>query len=334
MTTPQHSTTVLPWNEQEIGDLSGLTAVVTGGSAGVGLAVTERLARAGARVLIGARDLDRARAAADGVGGQVESAALDLEDPESVRSFAAWVRERTGGPDGGGVDLLVNNAGISNPEFGLARATRVERQFAVNHLGHFALTGLLLPLLVVAEGPRAGGARVVTVSSSLYEHAPLDLSRLADPEGYSPGLGYVRSKLANVLFATELDRRLAATANATATATGDRDRTGARVRSLVAHPGLARTPMHDTYPSPETTEAVRQALAVSGRDPHDAVIGILHAALAPQVSPDAFYGPGGEPGTPSEHVTAEPLRALALDAELAAALWKASEQLSGVSYAQ
>lgn len=295
----------------ELIDLTGRTAVVTGGSAGIGRAITESLIRSGARVFVGARDADRAQAVAEeltaraGKPGAVEVHQLDLADLDSVRSFAGWVASRTDR-----IDLLFNNAGISNQEFHLASAG-VESQFAVNHLGHFALTGLLLPLLSAAYE-----ARVVTVSSGLYVHGQLDLSLLADKETYSPGGGYVRSKLANVLFATELEGRLRAA--------------GSRVRSFVAHPGLARTPMHERYPSPETTAAVQAALATMGREPEHAIAGIIYAATAPEADPASFYGPDGDLTDP--HVGVEPLAGPANASSLAADLWQTSIDLSGVGY--
>lgn len=309
--TPSSAT--VNWTPRDLGDLSGTTAVVTGGSIGIGQAVTAFLVRHGVRVLIGARDIVRAEASAQRLseharrGGTVEAASLDLADPASIRDFAVWVSRRSDQ-----LDLLVNNAGISNQEFRLT-VSGAEQQFAVNHLGHYALTGHLLPLM----SAHAAGARVVTVTSTLYSQAMLDLTLLADKASYHPGVAYLRSKLANVLFATELDRRLR--------------RSGSRVRSTVAHPGLARTPMHDSYPSEQTTHMVKSALAQMGRDPEDAITGILYAATSPHARPHLLYGPGGDTTTP-QHVTADPLQGPADDLELAGALWKISSALANVSY--
>jgi NAD(P)-dependent dehydrogenase (short-subunit alcohol dehydrogenase family) len=268
--------TSISWTLDDLGDLTGTTAVVTGGSRGVGQAVASLLRAAGAVVLTGARrDAD---------------AALDLADPGSVRAFADWVRSHTGR-----VDVLINNAGISNQPFSLARSG-VEEQFAVNHLGHFLLTHELLPLL--------DGGRVVTVSSAMYPLGRLDLSALAEP--IDPGAAYVRSKLAGVLFALELDRRVPG------------------VRSLLAHPGLADTSMHDTYPDGATAAMVRAALAESGRTPEAASVGIAYAATATVASPGLFYGPDGDRLRPT--VAAEPLTVD--DPQLAGALWEASERLT------
>jgi NAD(P)-dependent dehydrogenase (short-subunit alcohol dehydrogenase family) len=278
------TSTTIDWTLADLPDLSGATAVVTGASRGLGRAVADLLTRAGATVLTGAR-----------TGGTP----LDLADPASVRDFAAGVASRTDR-----LDLLVNNAGISNQPFGLA-PTGVERQLAVNHLGHFALTDALLPLLTRASG------RVVTVSSAMYPMGSLDLALLADEASYTPGGGYVRSKLANVLFATELDARLRAA--------------GSPVRSLLAHPGLADTAMHDTYPDAATTQMVRAALAEQGRAPEPASVGILYAATAPTVDAALLYGPDGDREKP--HVLADPVTGPALDRALAAELWDVSARL-------
>jgi NAD(P)-dependent dehydrogenase (short-subunit alcohol dehydrogenase family) len=279
------------WNSSVLPDLTGRTAVVTGVTRGIGRAVREALERAGATVLGGARTVD---------GAGVEL--LDLADLDTVRAFARWVRDRAEH-----VDLLVNNAAISNVPFSLT-ASGMESQFAVNHLGHFALTNLLLPLM-------SEDARVVTVTSAMYPMlGALDLAALADEASYSPGVAYVRSKAANVLFATELERRLRAS--------------GAGVRSLLAEPGLAATSMHDSYPDEGTTQAVRAALAESGRSASSASAGVLYAATAAEVDGFVVYGPVGDRETPD--VVATPVAGLGLDRELAAALWEQSAQLTGV----
>ncbi len=264
--------------------------MVTGVTRGIGRAVRKALERAGATVLGGARTVD-----GDGVG------VLDLADVEGVRAFAGWVGERAGQ-----VDLLVNNAAVSNVSFSLA-ASGVESQFAVNHLGHFALTNLLLPLM-------GDDARVVTVTSAMYPMLEaLDLAALADEASYSPGVAYVRPKAANVLFATELDRRLRAS--------------GLGVRSLLAEPGLADTSMHDSYPDDGTTQAVRAALAETGRAAGPASAGVLYAATAAEVDSSVVYGPAGDRETPD--VVATPVAGLGLDRELATALWERSAELTG-----
>ncbi|MEW2626225.1 SDR family NAD(P)-dependent oxidoreductase [Streptomyces sp. NPDC048106] len=279
------------WSSSALPDLTGRTAVVTGATRGIGRAVREALEKAGATVLGGARTVD-------GAGVEV----LDLADLGTVRAFARSVRERVGQ-----VDLLVNNAAISNVPFSLTPGG-TESQFAVNHLGHFALTHLLRPLM-------REGARVVTVTSAMYPMLDtLDLAALADEGSYSPGVAYVRSKAANVLFATELERRLRTS--------------GSGVRSLLAEPGLAATSMHDGYPDEGTTQAVRAALAETGRPASSASAGVLYAATAGEVDGFVVYGPVGDRETPD--VVATPIAGLGLDQELAAALWEQSARLTEV----
>jgi NAD(P)-dependent dehydrogenase (short-subunit alcohol dehydrogenase family) len=234
----------------------------------------------------------------DGAGVEL----LDLADLDTVQAFARWVGYRAGR-----VDLHVNNAASSNVPFSLT-ASGMESQFAVNHLGHFALTNLLLPLM-------SEDARVVTVTSAMYPMlGALDLAALSDEASYSPGVAYVRSKVANVLFATELERRLRAS--------------GSGVRSLLAEPGLAATSMHDSYPDEGTAQAVRAALAENGRSASSASAGVLYAATAAEVDGFVVYGPVGDRETPD--VVANPVAGLGLDRELAAALWEESTQLTGV----
>ena len=290
-------------------DLSGRRAVVTGGGSGLGVATVRELARLGATVVIGARDVARVEQTrrlllAQGLpADRIELAHLDLLDPDSVRTFAAGV-------GGAALDVLVLNAGISSVPFRLDRRG-VESQLATNHLGHFGLTGHLLDALAAGTDPR-----VVTVSSALYTKASLDLDALSDERGYSPGRAYNRSKLANVLFAVELERRL-------------RD-SGSPVRSFAAHPGMARTPLHSTYPS-AITRAVTAVLARGiGREPGPAGVGVLAAAVSPEVSPDWFWGPVGSRSAPD--VRGVPFAAIATDQALRTALWETSERLTGVRF--
>lgn len=309
--TSQH----IAWSAEQVPDLRGRTAVVTGAASGLGLQVARTLADCGARVVMAVRDTAKGYRARnslveqDGVRpDQIEVGALDLLDLPSARRFAAAATERTPA-----LDLLVLNAGISSQPHRLS-AQGVESQFATNHLGHFALTGLMLPLLTAGHAPR-----VVTVTSALYRRARLDagnIASLAQTRNYSPGRAYARSKLANVLFARELQHRLSAA--------------GSPVRSFTAHPGMARTPLHDTYPSARLRLATRAVAALIARPAEQAVLPILFAATAPDADPDAFYGPTGSRQHPA--VTAGTLGGPALDTANAAALWATSEQLSGVAY--
>ncbi|KPG82428.1 hypothetical protein AEQ27_09625 [Frigoribacterium sp. RIT-PI-h] len=289
-------------------DLTGRRAVVTGGSSGLGLITTRALVQRGAQVVIGARDTTRAERTRDHLiaelilpADRLIVAPLDLIDPYSVREFAKTVSDAP-------LDLLVLNAGISSVPLRHDHAG-IESQFATNHLGHFALTGHLLPALEPGVDPR-----IVTVSSALYTGATLDLDDLSSRTTYSPGRAYSRSKLANVIFAIELQRRLTAR--------------GSTIRSFAAHPGMARTPLHATYASAATRVLTKAVSRVIGRDPEPADIGVLTAALNHEATPTLFWGPTGSKTAPD--ALGQPFAAVASDPAAAAALWSKSEQLSGV----
>lgn len=291
-------------------DLTGRHAIVTGGASGLGLASTRSLALRGATVLIGARDLERANTVRDRLleenrlpAERIALAPLDLIDPESIRQFALDVADRP-------VDLLVLNAGISSVPLRHDRAG-VESQFATNHLGHFALTGRLLPSL-----GRGTAARVVTVSSALYARARMDLGDLASTGHYSPGGAYARSKLANAVFAVELNRRLAAS--------------GSPIRSFAAHPGMARTPLHTTYPSAATRLLTGVIARAIGRESDPANVGVMTAALHPNADPDLFWGPVGSKTAPD--ALGEPFKPIATDLATGTALWNTSERLTGIRF--
>ncbi|MCU4746875.1 MULTISPECIES: SDR family NAD(P)-dependent oxidoreductase [unclassified Streptomyces] len=289
-------------------DLTGRTAVVTGGAGGLGLATARGLARKGADVLLGVRDTERGEQARrrlieqDHVRPQqVTIAQLDLLDLASVHRFAAEAARRP-------LDILVLNAGISSVPLRLSRQG-VESQFATNHLGHFALAGRLLDVLGQGTDPR-----VVTVSSALYKGGVLDVDDLAGAHGYSPGRAYSRSKLANTMFAVELGHRLA--------------ESDSPVRSFAAHPGMARTPLHTTYPSAVTRVATAVAARVIGRDPGPAAVAVLTAAASAQVDPRLFWGPAGSHTRPD--ALGVPFAAVATDRSAARRLWSASVRLTGV----
>lgn len=289
-------------------DLAGRTAIVTGAASGLGLAITRSLIAQGAQVVMAVRNTAKAehiRAELARGPGEAVVMELDLLDLASVHRFTAAVHDRFAA-----VDLLIGNAGISSQSLTLS-AEGVESQFATNHLGHFALTGLLLDLLGKSRDPR-----IVVVSSALYTSAALDLDRLDGTGTYSPGRAYNRSKLANVLFGRELHRRLQAS--------------GSTVTSFVAHPGMAKTPLHTTYPSPALRLMTKTAAALIGRPAEHAVVPILYAAASPDASPDSFYGPTG----PKLHPRVQPavFTGPGRDLDAARALWAKSQQLTGVHY--
>ncbi|MER6577125.1 oxidoreductase [Nonomuraea sp. NPDC001023] len=209
-----------PWTPTDIPDLTGTTAIVTGANSGIGLPTARELARHGARVVVAARSADKGEAAVAEIrravpGADVRYGALDLADQSSIRRFADTVDTVDK------VDLLVNNAGIGLIPRQVTK-DGWELQFATNHLGHFALTGLLLPRLLAAPH-----ARVVTVSSDAHSMGRLDFDDLALERGYGRMSAYGRSKLANLLFTLELQRRA--------------DSAGVRLISVATHPGATAT---------------------------------------------------------------------------------------------
>lgn len=301
----------------ELTDLTGRRAVITGGGGGLGLATARGLARQGADVLLGVRNSERAEAARRELtesenlrDDQVQVSHLDLLDLASVERFATEASQQP-------LSLLVLNAGISSGGFRLSTQS-VESQFATNHLGHFALAGRLLPTLERGTDPR-----IVTVSSGLYasglkKGATFTLDDLSREEGYSPGRAYSRSKLANTVFAVELGRRLRAA--------------GSPVRSFTAHPGMARTPLHSTYPSRATrilTAIVAQAI---GRVPEAAAVGVLAAAASssPHMNPDLFWGPAGSKKTPV--ALGVPFASIAAETVIGQDLWSISTTLTGIGF--
>jgi len=278
----------------DLPDLGGRTAIVTGANSGVGLATARALARAGARVVLAVRNLDKGRAAAATIPGDTEVRRLDLADLSSVRAFAeAWP---------GPIDLLINNAGISVPDL-RRTADGFELQFGTNHLGPFALTNLLLEHVT---------GRVVTLASQAERMGRIDLDDLGNERHpYRESQAYNRSKLANLLFTAELQRRL--------------DAAGSPVRAMSAHPGLVRSEIYAA-----SGAATRLLVRTVGQSPEEGARPVLYAAVA-DLPGDSFTGPSrlvhmrGAPQLINRSATAR-------DPELARRLWSASEQLTGVRF--
>ncbi|MFJ9468568.1 oxidoreductase [Streptomyces caniferus] len=302
------------WNTSHIPDQTGRSVVVTGANSGIGYATARELARHGARVLLACRNQARGMAALERLRSEVPTAEaefrpLDLSDLSSVRDFAAALDDF----DGDRLDLLINNAGVMALPY-RTTADGFEMQFGTNHLGHFALTGLLLPKLLATPG-----ARIVTVSSMLHALADLDYSDLNSARSYRRWIAYGRSKSANLLFTHELTRRLAAA--------------GSQVIAAAAHPGYAATNlatagvrMEGRTSTERMVDLVNRALA---QPPAGGALGTLCAATAPHMRPDSFVGPrSGLRGAPAQCFRA-PWTKNAANAER---LWAASEELTDVHY--
>ncbi|MFE9621705.1 oxidoreductase [Streptomyces sp. NPDC006527] len=300
------------WTAARIPDQTGRVHVVTGATSGLGLATTRALVRVGAHVVLAVRDPEKGRRTiaeltAEQPGARLEVRRLDLADLDSVQAFADGLRA-----DHARLDVLVNNAGVMAPPRTLS-AQGHELQFAANHLGHFALTGLLLDRLSAGRDPR-----VVTVSSINHRQGVLRFDDLGGERGYRPMAFYNRSKFANAVFGRELHRRLTAA--------------GSPVRSLLAHPGYARTNLQFDGP-------VRLYRVLFGHlggplfaQPADrGALPQLYAATAPEARGGEFIGPDG-PGELRGSPTRVRLSDAAADEETGRRLWEVSERLTGVKY--
>lgn len=280
----------MSWTAAELGSFTGKTVVVTGANSGLGLVTARELARVGARVILACRDTAKGESAAAGMSGDVEVRRLDLADLTSIRDFAGTVAD---------IDVLINNAGIMAVPYALTR-DGFESQIGTNHLGHFALTNLLLPKIA---------DRVVTVSSMAHWMGRISLRDLnCKARPYLAWPAYGQSKLANLLFTSELQRRL--------------DAKGSAVQAHAAHPGYSATNLQAQSPIWSAANRVFATSADFGARP------TLFAAS--QTLPgNSFIGPKHGWRGPTEAVGRSPL---ARDEKTARALWELSEQLTEVGF--
>ncbi|MFI9806701.1 oxidoreductase [Streptomyces sp. NPDC052301] len=288
------------WNATRLPDQTGRTAVITGANSGLGLATAQALARTGAHVVFAVRDLARGGAAAAKVDGSTEVRRLDLADLDSVREFAeAWDRP---------LDLLINNAGVMMlPEQRTKQG--FEMQFGTNHLGHFALTNLLLPHVT---------DRVVTVSSGLHRGGDgvIHFDDVNLRGRYSPTRAYAQSKLANLLFTLELQRRLT--------------EAGSPVRALAAHPGYAATNLQSHAANPLMRAVMGVGNRIFAQDDKAGALPTLYAA-GQDLPGAAYVGPDGL-GEMRGAPTLVGRSAAASDPESARRLWRLSEEMTGVTW--
>jgi len=297
------------------GSLGGRTAIVTGANSGIGVETARGLARLGAHVVLACRTVAKGEAtiaALDqddpGIAANMSALALDLSDLASVRGFAAAFAK---GDPRRRLDVLVGNAGVMGVPKSRRTSDGFESHFGVNHLGHFLLAALMLPHLGAAAA-RTGDARVVTVSSDFHHFGELDLDDLMKdrPGAYSPLKGYCASKLANVLFASELQRRLDAAGAA-----------GAGVTSTSLHPGGIITGITRNWFPSWLNPAIRVLCLPFLKTLEEGAATTIHAAAAPSLK--------GVGGAFLADCGATPPSAAAQDAELARKLWDASEKLTG-----
>jgi NAD(P)-dependent dehydrogenase (short-subunit alcohol dehydrogenase family) len=291
------------WTADQIPDQSGRVAVVTGANSGLGLIDTRELARAGARVIMAVRDLEKGRRAVASISGEVEVRRLDLADLASVREFAQALE--------GPLDLLINNAGVMAPPRRLTK-DGFESQLGTNHLGHFALTGRLLPALLSATEPR-----VVTVSSQAHRMGSINFADLQGERRYISWLAYGQSKLANLMFCFELQRRAS--------------EAGTALKSLAAHPGYSRTNLQFAAPPVYERAIMAVTNVLFGQSAEMGALPTLYAATVPDLPGGSYVGPDGfmeQRGHPRV-VTAA---GKAYDEDAWRRLWEVSEELTGVSY--
>jgi NAD(P)-dependent dehydrogenase (short-subunit alcohol dehydrogenase family) len=289
------------WSARDIPDLAGKTAIVTGANSGIGRETARELARAGARVVVACRSLERASAARDDLiaglpNANIELHSLDLASLESIRSFSRAMNDQL--PR---LDILCNNAGIMMVPYAQTK-DGFELQLGTNHLGHFALTAQLMDLLLSAPA-----ARITTVSSTMHKLGRIDFEDLQSENAYDRNRAYGQSKLANLLFTFELERRLRAA--------------GASAIANASHPGYTRTNLQEGT-------AFKLLNPLIAQDPPDGALPSLFAATSQDAQGGEYYGPShmfemwGAPARVSASKRAQ-------NADVAARLWEVSEQLTG-----
>lgn len=302
----------MAWSSEDIPDLRGRTMLITGANSGIGLEAVKLLGARGAHVIMACRNLEKGQAAMEHAreagAEQLELVRLDLADLASVREAATEISERHSK-----LDVLINNAGVmALPQ--RKTADGFEMQFGTNHLGHFALTGLLMPLLERGDQPR-----VVTVSSGMHRIGRMQFDDLQRESNYERWTAYAQSKVANLLFCRELQKRLTAA--------------GSPMLSLACHPGYASTQLQtvgaDMSGSGIMKGALQMTNALFSQSAEAGAWPTVFAATSPEVEPAGFYGPRlriwGKP-------TRDRMSRRARNDDDAARLWDVSEELTGVRY--
>ncbi len=302
------------WSVQDIPSQAGKTALVTGANSGIGYQAALELARHGAHVLLGCRSAAKGHAALERLlreapGASAEVVTLDVASLTSIRAFAAEFAAR-----GVALDLLINNAGVMALPKRELTEDGFERQFGTNHLGHFALTGLLIPQLLAAPAPR-----VVTVASLAHRNGKIDFDNLQSEKNYKPWDAYGESKLANILFADELERKAKAA--------------GSKLMSMPVHPGVSVTNIIANGPGSKGLKPlILKIFAPILMQPDAAgALPTLYAATSPDARGGEYIGPDGFMEMKGAPVVVQP-KPQGKDEAVAKQLWTVSEQLTGVMY--
>jgi len=310
------------WTVARIPSQVGRRALITGANSGIGYYAALELARKGAHVLLGCRDRARGEAALARMRAEVPDASaevalldLDLASLAAVRRFAEAEVGR-----GSPLDVLINNAGVMAVKPRQETAEGFELQFGTNVLGHFALTGLLMPALERAAEREGPAPRIVTIASIAHKRGRIDFDDLQSERSYDPNRAYRQSKLANLMLALELDRRLRAAQS--------------RVMSVAAHPGVAQTPLFVREEHRGMERLVRRGVGVAiGLFLNSAAGGAvptLFAATAPEAEGGRYYGPQGYEEMRGGDVGPAQVSEQARDHAAAARLWEECERLTGV----
>jgi len=301
-----------PWTAANIPDQTGKIAVVTGATSGIGLVAAEELAAHGAEVIMAVRDTARGEVLAASIigkhpGANISVSALDLASLASIRAFATWAEALPR------IDILLNNAGLGMQPVRDTTVDGFERQFGTNHLGHFALTGLLLPVLLRAPAPR-----VVTIASIAHNRGKMNWDDLQYVSGYTGRAAYGQSKLANLMFAQELAARATAA--------------GSKLTSIGAHPGVSSTGFVKATKIPGFQQKIGEfAISLLGQTAEKGALPGLYAATMPDALNGQYWGPDGFMEIRGNPRLARVAPHAANPADWQR-LWTASEALTGVQY--
>ena len=310
------------WTAADMPSQVGRRILITGANSGIGYHAALKLARKGAQVILACRDRQKGEVALDYLHSEAPSthtelAILDLASLDSVREFAA--RELGKNRP---LHVLINNAGVMAPPKRQQTKDGFEIQFGTNVLGHFALTALLMPALERAAAESPDRPRVVTLASIAHKRGKLNFDDLQSTKNYSPMGAYQQSKLADLMFAFELDRRLQATSSP--------------VMSIAAHPGVAQTNLfvsHDYSPMEKAVrKAVGHAIGIVLNTDAEGALPTLYAAAAVDAKSGGYYGPEGFLEMRGDEVVAAQVAPQARDEAAAARLWKICEELTGTRF--
>ena len=299
------------WTTRNIPDLTGKVMIVTGSNSGLGLEAVRALAGKGATVVMAVRDAARGEQARKALGdlpGRTVVMTLDLTDFSSIRDFATAFQKKFDR-----LDVLLNNAGVMATPY-LTTKEGLELQNATNHFGHFALTGLLIDRILGTPG-----SRVVSVSSIAHKMGRMDFNNplYKDGKGYSPAKAYARSKLANLLFTFELQRRF--------------EKQGSGSIAVAAHPGVSSTNLERYAKEKFIFRMIKPLLPLIHQDAATGALPEVRAAADPEVKGGDYYGPGGWMEIKGYPVKVGTSRA-ALNEKDAEQLWKLSEEITGIHY--